>query len=382
MTDSTSLKLISADSHVNPRTEMWAEYLAPEFRDRAPRVESTDEADFEVFEGKRKPIANLSSVGGRRPEEYTATIRRFDEVRPGGWEPAARLEDQDIDGVEAEVLFGAVGNAPLASEDPRLARASFTAYNHWLADFCSLDPNRLIGLAGIPCDDPADAVTEVEDAAAHGLRGAVIPHVPGSGEWQDDSWEPFWRAVLDKGWPVHLHVSSGVRRTLSTGTNTAQPPGAGGSTRGDLFMNSLVASKLETPLSLGRFVFGGTLARYPDLKLVSVEAQIGWVPFWKYYIDHLYEKHRWWTNFQLPEPPSTYADRQIWFTFMEDPPGIELAHRCGLDRIMWSSDYPHSETTYPHSRKIAAEILSNLPPDQFRRVVRDNCAELYGLNID
>ncbi len=377
MTD-LSFKLISADSHVNPRTEMWAEYLAPEFRDRAPRVESTEEADYEVFEGRRRPIANLSSAAGRRPEEYTAAIRRFDDVRPGGWEPAARLEDQDIDGVAAEVLFGAVGNAPLASEDPGLARASFTAYNHWLADFCSYNPNRLIGLAGIPCDDPADAVTEVEDAAARGLRGAVIPHTPGTGEWQDDNWEQFWRSVLDKGWPVHIHVSSGVRRTLGTG-DPAQPAGA---TRGDIFMNGLVASKLETPLSLGRFVLGGTLARYPDLKLVSVEAQIGWVPFWKYYIDHVYEKHRWWTNFQLPELPSEYAERQIWFTFMEDPPGIELAHRCNVNRIMWSSDYPHSETTYPHSRKIAQEILSNLPPDTFRRVVRDNCAELYDLDVE
>jgi predicted TIM-barrel fold metal-dependent hydrolase len=375
-----SYKLISADSHVNPRTEMWAEYLAPEFKDRAPRVESTEEADFEVFEGKRKPIANLSSVGGRRPEEYTPTIRRFDEVRPGGWEPAARLEDQDIDGVAAEVLFGAVGNAPLASEDRRLARASFTAYNHWLADFCAYNPDRLIGLAGIPCDDPADAIAEVEDAAARGLRGAVIPHVPGSGEWQDDDWEPFWRSILDKGWPVHLHVSAGVRRSLGTvGGDAQQAMASGGTPRGDLFMNSLVASKLETPLSLGRFVLGGTLERYPDVRLVSVEAQIGWVPFWKYYIDHLYDKHRWWTHFALKERPSVYVDRQIWFTFMEDPPGIELAHRCNVNRIMWSSDYPHSETTYPHSRKIAEDILSQLPPEQFRRVVRDNCAELYDL---
>ena len=104
-----------------------------------------------------------------------------------------KLEDQDIDGVRAEVLFGAVGNAPLASEDPALARASFTAYNHWLADFCSYDPGRLVGLAGIPCDDPADAIAEIRDAAGRGLRGAVIPHLPGVGEWHDEQWEPFGR---------------------------------------------------------------------------------------------------------------------------------------------------------------------------------------------
>jgi predicted TIM-barrel fold metal-dependent hydrolase len=371
-------KLISADSHVNPRTEMWAEYLAPEFRDRAPRVEKADDADYEVFEGKRKPIAHLSSMGGRRPEEYTSTVRRFDEVRPGGWDPAERLKDQDIDGVDAEVLFGAVGNAPLVSEDPRLTRASFTAYNHWLADFCSHNPSRLIGLAGIPCDDPADAIAEIEDAAGLGLRGAVIPHLPGTGEWHDPEWAPFWHAILDKGWPVHLHVSSGVTRSLGTAGPTFTS--TEGQVRGDLFMNMLVASKLETPLSLGRFVFGGTLERYPDLKLVSVEAQIGWVPFWKYYVDHVYDKHRWWTHFELAEHPSFYIDRQLWFTFMEDPPGIELAHLCNVNRIMWSNDYPHSETTYPHSRKIAEEILSRQPSEDFRRIVRDNCAELYNIS--
>jgi predicted TIM-barrel fold metal-dependent hydrolase len=171
-----------------------------------------------------------------------------------------------------------------------------------------------------------------------------------------------------------------VRRTLGTDGPSEQVSTVTGLPRGDLFMNSLVASKLETPLSLGRFVLGGTLERYPEVKLISVEAQIGWVPFWKYYIDHLYDKHRWWTKFELPERPSFYVDRQLWFTFMEDPPGIELANLCNVGRIMWSSDYPHSETTYPHSRKIAEEILSRLPSDQFQRVVRDNCAELYGIS--
>lgn len=361
-------RYISSDSHVNPPAQMWAEYLPAEFRDRAPRVESNDEGDFEVFEGKRKPIASLSSVAGKRPEEYTSSIRRFSEVRPGGHEPAARLEDQDIDGVDAEVLFGAVGDAPLVSEDPRLTRASFTAYNHWLADFCRHAPNRLLGMAVIPCDDVDDAIAEARDAAAHGLRGAVIPHSAGVGEYRDEMWDPFFRTLMELDWAAHLHVSAGTRRV-----------GGAPMSRGDQFMNHIVSTKFEVALSLGRFVFGGVLERHPDLRLVSVEGQIGWIPFWKNYIDHVYEKHRWHSNTHLQEKPSFYVNRQIWFTFMEDPHGIDALADCNVDRIMWSSDYPHSETTWPHSQKIIGEIFEKIPADQVRKIVRDNCAELYRL---
>jgi predicted TIM-barrel fold metal-dependent hydrolase len=361
-------RLISSDSHVNPPTEMWAEYLPEEFRDRAPVVERTDEADYEAFEGRRKPIASLSSVAGRRPEEYTSAIRRFSDVRPGGWDPAARLDDQDLDGVSAEVLFGAVGDAPLASTDPRLTRAGFSAYNRWLADFCAHDPARLIGIAVIPCDDPDDAIAEVRASAALGLRGALIPHTPGVGEWRDEEWTPLWHELVARGWPVHLHVSAGTKRSITP------TPG-----RGDQFMNHVVSTKFEMPISLGRFVFGGVLAANPELRLVSVEAQIGWIPFWKHYIDHVYEKHRYHTETHLPELPSWYVERQIWFTFMEDPHGIDSIRSCGPDRMMWSSDYPHSETTWPHSRKIVGDIFERIPAELVRRIVHDNCAELYGL---
>jgi predicted TIM-barrel fold metal-dependent hydrolase len=342
---------------------MWADYLAPEFRDRAPVVEHTDDGDIEVFEGAQRPIIALAATAGRRPEEYTMTVRRFDELRPGGWEPGPRVEDQDVDGVDAEVLFGNAAGAPLQSQDPRLTRAGYTAYNHWLADFCSYAPKRLVGLAYIPCDEPSDAIAEVHDAAAHGLRGAVLPHTPGSGHWAADEWAPLWQAIVELGWPAHFHV----------GPRPAVPAGR------ESFINGLVASKFQMPLSLGALVLSGVLAAYPELKLVSVEGQIGWIPFWKYYLDHVYEKHRWHQNVHLDELPSAYVDRQIWFTFMEDPPGIDAREACGVDRIMWSNDYPHSETTWPHSQKIIGDIFERVPADEVRRIVRDNCIELYGL---
>jgi predicted TIM-barrel fold metal-dependent hydrolase len=351
---------------VNPPADMWAEYLPAEFRDRAPKVERTDEGDFEVFEGQRRPMMALAAAAGRRPEEFAMSVRRFNEVRAGGWEPGPRVEDQDIDGVDAEVLFGAAVGAPLPSVDPELTRAGYSAYNHWLADFCSYAPDRLVGMAYIPCDDPDGAITEARAAAARGLRGAVLPHVPPGGDWAAEEWAPLWRAIVELGWPAHFHV--GGSATI----------GAVAQTRG-AFINSLVASKFNMPLSLGALVFSGVFADNPELKLVCVEGQIGWIPFWKYYIDHVYEKHRWHQNVHLPELPSTYIENQMWFTFMEDPPGIEARHACGIERIMWSNDYPHSETTWPHSQKIIGDIFERVPVEEVRKIVRDNCVELYGL---
>jgi predicted TIM-barrel fold metal-dependent hydrolase len=358
-----TIRAVSADSHVNPPTEMWAEYLAPEFRDRAPVLERTDDGDFEVFEGTRRPLFALSNTAGRRPEEYTASVRRLEELRPGAWSPADRLDDQDVDGVDAEILFGTAVGAPLQSSDAALTRAGYTAYNRWLADFCAHAPDRLVGMAYVPSDDPEDAVAEVRDAAGRGLRGAVLEHQPATGEWASDEWTSLWEVLVELDWPAHLHV--GPRSATSWGRAA--------------FINGLVSSKLTMPLSLGGLVLNGVLAAHSGLKVVSVEGQIGWIPFWKYYIDHAYEKHRWHQDVHLPELPSTYIERQIWFTFMEDPPGIDERHACGIDRIMWSSDYPHSETTWPHSQKIIGDIFERVPEDEVRKIVRDNCVSLYGL---
>ena len=368
MSVSDGVRAISADSHVNPPPDMWAEYLPAEFRDRAPVVERTPEGDFEVFEGRRRPMTGLLAAAGRRPQEYTMTVRRFDEVRPGGWSPQPRVEDQDIDGIDAEVLFGTSGD-PLRSGDPALARASHTAYNHWLADFCAYAPKRLVGIAYIPAIDPDDSLAEIRDAAAHGLRGALLPKSPASGAWGDDAWAPVWHKLVELDWPANFHVG-GSPLGLAASSGSAGP---------SAFFTSMVATKFQMPLTLGELVMGGVLNRHPELKVVSVEGQIGWIPFWKYYLDHAYEKHRWHRNVHFDELPSYYIDRQVFYTFMEDPPGIEVRHRCGVDRIMWSNDYPHSETTWPNSQKIIDETFENVPAAEIRRIVRDNCVDLYHL---
>src|SRR5262249_29355685 len=200
-------QLISSDSHVKMPDEAWQEYLDPEFRDRAPRIERTEEGDFRVFEGQRTPIQALDNSAGKRPEDFSLSIRRMEDQRPGAWDPAARIKDMDLDGVDAEILFF---GGPLITKDRPLHLNSVRGYHRWLSEFCSQEPHRLLGMAALPLDTPETAVEEIRIAKKAGLVGGTIPLFPPEGEYGDPKWNPMWEAFVDTGLPVALHT--GTRR--------------------------------------------------------------------------------------------------------------------------------------------------------------------------
>jgi predicted TIM-barrel fold metal-dependent hydrolase len=364
----TDYRLISSDSHVTMPDEAWQTYLDPEFRDQAPRIERTDEGDFRVFEGNRSPILGLGNLAGKKPEEYSLNLRRLDDSRPGAWDPVERVKDMDIDGVDAEVLY--LGG-PLQSKDPALRLNSVRGYNRWLSDFSSHAPERLLGVAAIPIDTPERAVEELRWAASQpGLKSGYIPLFPSADDdYGNHKWDPMWEAFIETGFPVGLHV--GGRRPGTPTANIFESA--------PRFMTGLVMSKLTMAESISELIHGLVMQRYPDLKFVAVEGQIGWCSFFEYYSDHLWEKHRYWTKSELEQPPSFYFRRQVFATFMEDPVGLRERHHIGIDNIMWASDYPHSETTWPNSKSLTDEWFTPLGEDDKRKVLWENAAKLYKL---
>jgi predicted TIM-barrel fold metal-dependent hydrolase len=361
-------RLISSDSHVTMPDEAWQTYLDPEFRDRAPRIERTDEGDFRIFEGTRAPILGLGNLAGKKPEEYSLNLRRLDDSRPGAWDPAERVKDMDIDGVDAEVLY--VGG-PLQSQDAALRLNSVRGYNRWLSDFASYAPGRLLGVAAIPIDTPERAAEEIRFAAAQpGLASGYIPLFPSPTEdYGDPKWDVMWKAFLDADMPIGLHV--GGRRPGTPAVNIYESA--------PRFMTGLVMSKLTMAEAVSELIHGLVMQRFPDLKFVAVEGQIGWISFFQYYSDHLWEKHRYWTKSELKEPPSFYFRRQVFATFMEDPVGLRERHHIGIDNIMWASDYPHSETTWPNSKSLTDEWSSPFGEEDKRKILWENAAKLYQL---
>jgi predicted TIM-barrel fold metal-dependent hydrolase len=357
--------LISADSHVTMPAERWVDYLDPEFRDRAPRVERTEEGDFMVFEGVRTPQGGfLSNMAGRKPQDYTPNVRRLEEARPGAWDPAERIKDQDIDGVSAEILY--FGGPLRQAKDPGVRVNSYRGYNRWLADFSSYAPKRLLGMAAIPLDSPEIAVAEVAAAARLGLRGALIDLFPPEGSFADPEWAPLWTALIDHNFPACLHVGGQRGSGLRPGPQ---------------FMTGLVVSKLQMAEAVAELIYGQVLENYPDLRIVSVEAQIGWISFVHYYMDHLFDRHRYWTGSTLREHPSFYWKRQVYATFMEDPAGLRERNHIGIDNIMWSNDYPHSETTWPNSKSLTDEWFTDYGDEDKAKILWRNAARVHGVEV-
>ena len=363
----TEYRLISSDSHVTMPDEAWQKYLDPEFRDRAPKIERTDEGDFRVFEGRRTPIMTLDNLAGKKPEEFSLNVRKLNEQRRGASDPAERIKDMDIDGVDAEVLY--VGG-PLASSDPVLRLNSVRGYNRWLSDYASYAPDRLLGMAAIPMDTAELAAAEIRFAATQpGLAGGYIPLFPSEGDYGDEKWNPVWEAFLETGMPVGLHV--GGRRPGTPTVNIFESA--------PRFMTGLVMSKMTMAEAVSELIHGLVMQRYPELKFIAVEGQIGWISFFQYYSDHIWEKHRYWTKSPLEEPPSHYFRRQVFATFMEDPVGLREREHIGIDNIMWASDYPHSETTWPNSKSLTDEWFTSFGDDDKDKILWKNCAELFSL---
>jgi len=358
--------LVSADSHVVEPADLWETRLEHKYRELAPRVVQQDGKWLIVAPGGVAfPVAGQFAAGKRGAELREHLGKGYEAGRPSGWDPTKRVADQETDGVVAEVLYTSNGLA-LFGLDPELQRACFRVYNDWLAEYCAVEPKRLIGIALISIQDIPEAVKELERCAKAGLRGAMISNGPDQA-YHHHVYDPFWQAASELKMPLSLHIITTSKK--QSVTDFSKNP----------FM-MLFDWVHETWASLASFLMGGVLERYPGLRLVSTENDIGWLPYFLHRLDH---------NHGLgvaPNPtplkPSEYARRQIWATFQDDPCGVALYKMFGEDNFMWASDFPHLDSTWPHSREVVEENFASIPEHVTRKIVRDNAIALYQLQLE
>jgi predicted TIM-barrel fold metal-dependent hydrolase len=364
----TPLRILSADSHVIEPADVWTSRIDRRFLDRAPRVvkqAGNRQGDFFVAEGLRPfPVAGFA-VAGVDPKEFgSAMAAGYPGVRPSAWNPMLRIADQERDGVAGEVLYPSLGMRLYQLEDGALRAASFCAYNDWLADYCAGAPKRLAGVAMISLDDVGDGVAELARVANKGLRGAMIWGAPPPERpYHDRAYDSFWAAAQDLGLPLSLHILT-ERRGGSDFTSV---------------MKGYPALHHSVERSLADLIFGGVLERYPRLRLVSVENDIGWIAHFIQRMDHSYEKYRYLEADAIPNPPSFYFHRQVSATFQDDRVGVVTRGFIGVGSLMWASDFPHSDSTWPHSREVIARDFEGVPEVEVRAMVSDNVAALYRL---
>ena len=365
--------IISADSHITEPGWTYLDNIDPAFRDRAPFM--TDEpgegACFHVPGMSHKIHLGLHSSAGRQSDQLSMKGVPFDGLHRAGWDAEARVEAQQRDGIDGEVIYPSVGMLLCNHPDIDLKKAMFDAYNRWIAEYCSVAPDRLYGCGQTAARTPAEAVTDLEAIAAAGLRGVMLPGMPGPAydggpDYDDPAWDDFYTASIDLDLVLSFHILTG---------ENYRPRGPK--------LNSFMSMIRGNQDLIGTFVFGGVFDRVPNLKMVCVEADAGWVPHFSYRMDHAYDRHRnWLAGETLERRPGEYLEDHVKVTFQDDWSALRMAE-AGLlkpEQLMWANDYPHSDSTWPYSQAMLADQTSALTSDARAKILGGNAVELYQLD--
>jgi predicted TIM-barrel fold metal-dependent hydrolase len=372
--------IVDADTHVNEPPELWEKHLVKKFRDRAPRVVDGPYGGkaWACPNGRTMGINMLTNSAGVSPTAWELLPKDgYDSMRPGGWDPKARLGDMDIDMVDIHVLFPSYAFLVCDSDERDLHVALIRAYNDWASEFCTCAPDRLYFQALIPTSGLDDAVAEAKRARElPGISGLVLKTWPNGKKVarhaEDDA---FWSTLEDLDLSGCCHVGFNVGGEAVDHMDDPEVLMAMATLP---FINQEKLAIDAMPV-LSEMILGGVLERHPRLRFGLVEVGVGWIPFFMEQSDDNYMRHRFWTNTSLSMPPSEYWGRQCFATFQVDPYGIENRQRVGVDTIMWSSDYPHAGADWPYARERIGTQLRDVPDDEQRRILSENAMRFYGI---
>jgi len=393
-------KIISVDDHIVEPPTLWTERLPAKYRDRGPRVERKfgqvairdgktifDESvtegphvgwsDVWLYEDLAWPLhAGYAQYGIAKESRDPVT---YDEIDPACWKQDERLKAMDVNHTEASICFPTVprfcGQTFYERQDKEFALVALQAWNDYILDeWCAGGgKGRLIPLSIIPLWDADLAAAEVRRTAAKGTSSIAFseaPHALGLPTIYSGYWEPLWKACDETGTTVNMHIGSSSRMP-STSPDAPQAVGVTLNVQ-----NSIHAA--------ADWVWSGLFARYPNLKIALAEGQVGWMPFFYERMDSIWRRADMYegnVRELLPEPPSTYARRQIFGCIFEDFTGLGLRDVIGMNRIMLEIDFPHSDSTYPNTAKVASEmaLAAGLTEEETHLLVRGAAIDCYNL---
>ena len=362
---------ISADSHVTEPPNCYLDHIEPAWRDRAPHmVDDPKYGDVYVIEGiDAKVPMGLVAGAGKPAEALRMSGAKFADLYRSGWDATCRAADQEIDGIAAEMIYPTVGMVLCNHPDFDFKHACFQAYNRWLEGYCADAPGRLFGLGQVALRSVDDGIAELRRVEQMGFKGVMMPGNPQHEDYDHPDYDAFYEAAVDLGLPLSFHILTSKSDSLA---NKPRGPKLNG------FL-SIIRGCQDI---LGTFIFGGVFQRHPGLRVVCVEADAGWVPHYMYRMDHAYDRHRhWMKGRELAKRPSDYFRENIYLTFQDDWVAFQMRDLMNVDRLLWANDFPHSDSTWPHSQAMLAEHAAGLSDRQRDRVLHDNVAELYGLQV-
>jgi predicted TIM-barrel fold metal-dependent hydrolase len=365
-------KIISVDDHVIEHPRVFLDRLPAKDADIAPRIEKLpDGNDTWIYEGRQSGNFALNAVAGKHPREFGMDPRSYSDMLPGCYDIAERIKDMDIDGVWAQLCFpnfgGFAGSTFYAAKDKDLAVRCIKAYNDFILDeWCAYAPDRQIPLIMVPFWDVEASVKEVERTAAKGARSVTFleaPHRVGLPSYHTDHWDPLLRVCEEAELPLSVHFGSG-----------GMPLGL--APDGDMFIG-IALFGINSMMAAVDLMMSPVFYKFPNIKFALSEGGIGWMPYLLERTDYSWGRHKYWCNVNAEQVPSELFRKHIYGCFIFDDAGIEQRHRIGVDNILFEGDYPHSDSNWPHTRKLLTESLANVPDDEARKIVELNARKLY-----
>jgi predicted TIM-barrel fold metal-dependent hydrolase len=357
-----ALHFVSADSHVLEPGDLWTTHAATRYRERVLRVETEDGRSRRVGEDLGYLSLTMTFAAGERGDSYQKGVSTWEERPASGYDATARLAAIEQDGVVGEVLYPTLGLGLYEIRDPGLLHESTRVYNEWLAELVASGGGRFLGVGMISLGDPEHAADEIEEIASLGLRGALLP-VTTAVPYNDPLYTPLWEAAAALSVPLSFHVGTGGDLTR------VQGPGAGGV--------NLLSLHYDVQIACQLLIWSGVFDRHPELRVLFVEIGIGWVAHLLALMDDKWDQHRSWMRPSLERLPSEYFRANCAATFERDEVGLLTREWVGAQSFMWATDYPHIESSWPHSREIGEKELAPLEPTERALIAAGNVENAY-----
>ena len=368
-------RIVSSDSHIIEPPDLWTSRIEPRFRDRCPRVETAEGGEVWVIDNTLAGSFIQGTQTGWRfdqPEKLVTFIDTFDNVRPGGYMPDEAIVDMDLDGVDVAILYPTIGFGVYHQiPDTDFLTAVLSAYNDFAAEFCSAHPERLKAIAMLNIDDVQTGVKEMERCAKLGFVGVSIPAYNARLKYDSPEFGPLWASAQDLEMPISLHINS----------NRPTPDGEFGSAM-HVVPLFLVNGDYWPRMSLADMILSGVFERYPKLQVGSAEYETAWAaPFLKRLDYHYSQSSMGMSGYRYKGDmlPSDYFHRNCFLDTQEDALGIRLRDIIGVDNILWGSDYPHIESTFPKSREFLEEMLADCTEEEKAKISGGNADRIYRL---
>jgi uncharacterized protein len=380
--------VIDADSHWCEAPDLFTKRAPAAFKDRVPRVEEVDGQQMWVFDGR--PVGRYSAGGviGRDGVKESAHRALFewthDEIHVGAYDPEVRLAVLDECGIDAQIIFpstiGLGGQDLGAADDPALRRLAIEIYNDGMAEIQAESGDRLLPLPLMPAWDVDECVREATRVGGLGARGVNMTSDPqdlGAPDLANRAWDPFWEACSALELPVHFHIGASVTGMTFYGQYPweSHPDNTKLAIGGTLLFigNARVVTNL---------ILSGMFDRYPDLKMVSVESGVGWIPFILEALDYEMSENAPQELSQMGKLPSEYFKSNLYATFWFENNRNklpDLIEAVGEDNILFETDFPHPTCLYPSPLETVAAKMQTLAPEARRKIFGENARKLYRL---